>query len=413
MPRMKEVLNITEKSLSKKSVDEIVKEGVQRILQQALEIEIEGFIEKYSNLKTEAGNRRIIRNGYQNERTFQTKAGNVKIRVPRARDKSDVEDKIQFNSRLIPPYLRRTKDINEFIPFLYLKGISTGDFSEVLSELLGDKVNISPAVVVKLKEKWREEYKQWNNRDLSGKKYIYWWADGIYFNVRLDDDRTCILVIIGATADGKKELLAIEEGYRESEISWNNIILDLRRRGLSTGPSLAIGDGSLGFWNAIAKEFPATKHQRCWVHRMANVLDKMPKSIQGQAKRNIQEIYMSPTKAEALKSFDKFISLYEHKYPKAVECLIKTKNETLAFYDFPEEHWKHIRTTNPIESTFATVRLRTYKTKGSGSRMETLTMVFKLVLSAEKKWQRINCREKILLVMEGRKFENGVLQDAA
>ncbi len=413
MPHMKEILNISGKSLSKKSIDEIIKEGAQKILQQALEIEIEEFIEKYSSLKTETGKKRIVRNGYQNERAFQTKAGNIKIRVPRARDKSGEKDKIQFNSRLIPPYLRRAKDINEFIPFLYLKGISTGDFSEVLTELLGDEVTISPATVVKLKEKWREEYKLWNDRNLSGKKYIYWWADGIYFNVRLDDDRTCILVIIGATADGRKELLAIEEGYRESEISWKNIILDLKKRGLSTGPSLAIGDGSLGFWNALAKEFPATRHQRCWVHRMANVLDKMPKSVQTQAKRNIQEIYMSPTKADALKAFENFISLYEHKYPKAVECLFKTKDETMAFYDFPEEHWKHIRTTNPIESTFATVRLRTYKTKGSGSRMETLTMVFKLVQSAEKKWQKINCREKILLVLEGRKFENGVLQDAA
>jgi putative transposase len=410
---MKKLLDISEKSLLKKSIDEIIKEGVQTILQQALEIEIEEFIDRYSNLKAETGKKRIVRNGYQNERSFQTKAGSMRIRVPRARDKSESEYKIRFSSRLIPPYLRRTKEINEFIPFLYLKGISTGDFSEVLTELLGDEVSISPATVVKLKEIWREEYKRWNNRDLSGKRYIYWWADGIYFNVRLDDDKTCILVIIGATTDGKKELIAIEEGYRESEISWKNILLDLKKLGLSIGPSLATGDGSLGFWNALAKEFPGTRHQRCWVHRMANILDKMPKSVQTQAKRNIQEIYMSPTKADALKAFEKFISLYEYKYAKAVECLLKTKVETMAFYDFPEEHWKHIRTTNPIESTFATVRLRTYKTKGSGSRMETLTMVFKLVESAEKKWQKINCREKILLVLEGKKFVNGVLQNAA
>jgi putative transposase len=410
---MKEVLDISEKSLLKKSIDNLIKEGAQKILQQALEIEIEEFIERYSNLRIETGKKRVVRNGYQNERRFQTKAGNINIRVPRARDRSEDENKIHFNSRLIPPYLRRTKEISEFIPFLYLKGISTGDFSEVLTELLGEDVNISPAAVVKLKEKWREEYKFWNNRDLSGKKYVYWWADGIYFNVRLDDERTCILVIIGATAEGKKELLAIEEGYRESEISWKNILLDLKKRGLSTGPSLATGDGSLGFWNALTKEFPKTRHQRCWVHRMANVLDKMAKSIQSQAKRNIQEIYMSPTKADALKAFDNFISFYEHKYPKAVECLLKIKAETMAFYDFPEKHWRHIRTTNPIESTFATVRLRTYKTKGSGLKMETLTMVFKLVQSGEKKWQRINCREKILLVLEGRNFENGVMQDAA
>ncbi len=410
---MRELLNITEKSLLKKPLDEIIKEGAQRILQQALEIEIEEFVEKYSNLRVETEKKRIVRNGYQNERSFQTKAGNVTIKVPRARDRSENDNPIRFNSRLIPPYLRRTKEISEFIPFLYLKGISTGDFSEVLTELLGDEVSISASTVVRLKEAWRDEYKSWHDRDLSDKRYIYLWADGIYFNVRLDKDKACILVIMGVTAEGKKELVAIEEGYRESAISWQNILLDLKQRGLSAGPALATGDGSLGFWKALSQEFPMTRHQRCWVHRMANVLDKMPKSIQSQAKRNIQEIYLAPTKEDAFKAFDKFITLYEAKYPKAAECLLKSKDETMAFYDFPEEHWRHIRTTNPIESTFATVRLRTYKTKGSGSRLETLTMVFKLVESAEKKWQRINCHKKIMLVLGGKKFVNGVLQNAA
>lgn len=410
---MREVIKLSEKSLLKKTLDEIVKEGAQQILQKALEIEIEEFIQKYSHLTDESGKKRIVRNGHHNERLFQTKAGNVNIKVPRSRDRANDSNRIYHQSGLIPPYLRRTKDIDEFIPFLYLKEISTGDFSEVLTELLGEDVSMSSATVVKLKESWRTEYNDWHKRDLADKKYVYWWADGIYFNVRLEDDRACILVLMGVTDKGKKELIAIEDGHRESEISWRNILLDLKKRGLKKGPSLATGDGSLGFWNALSKEFPDTRHQRCWVHKMANVLDKMPKSLQSQAKRNIHEIYLAPTKEDAFKSFNVFTNLYEAKYPKAVECLIKSKNETLAYYDFPEEHWRHIRTTNPIESTFATVRLRTYKTKGCGSRVETLTMVFKLVQSAEKRWQKIHNYNKISLVLSGEKFVNGVKQDAA
>jgi transposase-like protein len=303
--------------------------------------------------------------------------------------------------------------MDEFIPYLYLKGISTGDFSDVLSMLLGAQVSLSPATVVRLKETWQEEYKAWNKRDLSGKRYIYWWADGIYSNVRLEDDRTCLLVIIGATDTGDKELIAVDDGHRESELSWQNILLDLKKRGLSGGPALATGDGALGFWNAISKEFPKTRHQRCWVHKTANILDKMPKSMQPQAKRNIHEIYMADTRENAYAAFDSFVALYGAKYPKAVECLLKSKEEGLAFYDFPAEHWKHIRTANPIESTFATVRLRMYKTKGCGTRRETLTMVFKLVQSAEKRWQKIHSSKLIPLVLSGEKFVNGILQYAA
>ena len=410
---MRDIINIGEKSLLKKSVDEMVREGARRIIEQVLEIEIEEFIMRYSNLKIENDRKRIVRNGYQKEREFVTKAGVLSIKVPRARDRSNDDNPINYQSNVIPPYLRRTGDIDEFIPFLYLKGISTGDFSEVLTELLDEKVSVSASTVVRLKKIWREEFESWQGRDLSDKTYVYWWVDGIYFNVRLDDERSCILIIMGATSDGKKELIAVEDGFRESSLSWQNILLNLKKRGLKEGPWLATGDGALGFWNALSKEFPRTKHQRCWVHKMANVLDKMPKSVQPQAKKNIQEIYLSPTKEDAMKSFDRFVTLYDGKYPKAVECLLKSKKETMAFYDFPEEHWRHIRTTNPIESTFATVRLRTYKTKGSGSRHETVTMVFKLVQSAEKRWQKIHCHTKISLVLSGKKFVNGVLQDAA
>ena len=298
--------------------------------------------------------------------------------------------------------------MDEFIPFLYLKGISTGDFSEVLSQLTGNDVSLSPGTVVRLKEQWEEEYTRWSKRDLSDKRYVYWWVDGVYFNIRLEEERSCMLIIMGATADGKKELIAVEDGYRESSISWNNILLNLKSRGLREGPKLATGDGSLGFWNALSKEFSETKHQRCWVHRTANVLDKMPKSVQKQAKRQIHDIYLAPTKEEALKGFDKFVKLYEAKFPKAVQCLLKTKKETLAFYDFPAEHWRHIRSTNPIESTFATVRLRTHKTKGCGSRMASLTMVFKLVQAAEKRWQKLHSSNLIQMVLNDVKFIDGV-----
>jgi transposase-like protein len=413
---MKENIKGYESSLQKNEIGEVIREGARRMLQAAIETEVEVFLQEYSLLCNIEGRRHIVRNGYNPKRTIMTGAGNIPVSVPRVRDRREgisPGERIKYHSNLIPPYLRRTQDMDEFIPYLYLKGVSTGDFSDVLSMLLGTEISLSPATVVRLKEKWQEEYAAWNRRDLSGKRYVYWWVDGLYSNVRLEDDRTCILVIMGATETGGKELVSIDDGHRESEISWQNILLDLKKRGLTTGPALVTGDGSLGFWNAVSKEFPMTRHQRCWVHKTANILDKMPESIQAQAKRNIHEIYMADTRASAYAAFDRFVSLYEAKYPKAVECLLKSKEEGLAFYDFPAEHWKHIRTTNPIESTFATVRLRTYKTKGCGSRKETLTMVFKLVQSAEKRWQKIHSSKLILLVLSGEKFVDGILQYAA
>ena len=410
---MQDFTSKAKESLLSKSLEEIAREGARRMLEIALEAEITDFIDQYDMIRDSQGRRQITRNGYHPRRKVATGIGEIDVRVGRSRDhRLGHSNDICYQSKIIPPYLRRSRDLDEFIPFLYLKGISTGDFSEVLSQLMGKDVSLSPGTVVRLKEQWEEEYNRWSNRDLSDKRYVYWWVDGVYFNIRLEEEKSCMLIIMGATEDGKKELIAVEDGYRESTISWSSILLDLKKRGLQEGPKLAVGDGSLGFWNALNKEFPETKHQRCWVHRTANVLDKMPKSVQKQAKRQIHDIYLAPTKEEALKAFDKFVKLYEAKFPKAVQCLLKTKKETLAFYDFPAEHWRHIRSTNPIESTFATIRLRTHKTKGCGSRIASLTMVFKLVQAAEKRWQKLHSSNLIHLVLKNVKFIDGV-QNAA
>lgn len=399
-----------------KSITEIAREGAKTMLKIALDAEIIEYIDSHSDELTVEGLQRIVRNGYHKERLLQTGVGTLKVRVPRSRDRSQEKggvckgksDPKVFESRIVPRYLRRTQEINELIPLLYLKGISSGDFSEVLSQLLDQEVSLSSNTVCRLKAEWVEEYEAWSCSDLSGKSYVYWWVDGVYFNTRLEEEKSCILVIIGTTQEGRKELVAIESGFRESEIGWKDILLSLKARGLEEGPKLAIGDGALGFWKALTEIFPETRQQRCWVHRLRNVLDKLPKSLQKQAKRHIHAIYLAPTRKEAEKAFDKFVTLYESKYPKAVECLLKTKAETLAFYDFPAEHWRHIRSTNPIESTFATVRLRTYKTRGCCSRESILTMVFKLVQAAQKRWQRIRGHNIIPLVLEGSKFIDGV-----
>ena len=272
---------------------------------------------------------------------------------------------------------------------------------------------MSATNIVRLKEGWKQEYKQWRQRDLADKHYVYIWVDGIYFNVRLDDERSCILVMMGATQEGKKELLAVHDGYRESKLSWQEVLRELKTRGLEKLPALATGDGALGFWAAAAEEFPSTRCQRCWVHKTANVLDKMPKGVQSKAKQRIHDMYMAESRKQALKAYDDFLHLYEAKFPKACECLSKDKDVLFTFYDFPAEHWLHIRTTNPIESTFATVRLRTARTKGCGSRTATLTMVFKLAEQAEKHWRRLNKYDLIPFILEGKKFVDGVMQEAA
>jgi transposase-like protein len=320
-----------------------------------------------------------------------------------------------FSSQVLPPYLRKTKSLEELIPWLYLKGISTGDFSEALAALVGPQAKgLSASTVVRLKSIWEEEFQEWNQRSLEGKQYVYVWADGVHFNIRLEEDRQCILVLMGATAEGHKELIAVVDGYRESEQSWKALLLDAKARGLVLAPKLATGDGALGFWKALPQVYPTTREQRCWVHKTVNVLDKLPKRLQPEAKDKIHQIWMAPTKADADKAFDLFVATYEAKYPQATECLSKDRDVLLTFYDFPAEHWIHLRTTNPIESTFATVRLRHRRTKGNGSRLACLTMVFKLMQSASKHWRLLNGSNLLPDVIQGTPFIDGIkLQQTA
>ena len=405
---MKENLIFEDKNLSdqfKDHLEQILREGARTLLLQAIENEVTEYIESFKSLKDESNKRIVTRNGYLPERAIQTGLGEIQIKQPRVRDKREGK---KFTSQILPPYLRRTKSLDALIPALYLKGISTGDLGEALEAILGENAKgLSATNIVRLKENWEKDFKEWQKRDLSNKRYVYVWVDGIYFNVRLNDERPCLLVIIGALENGKKELVAIHDGVRESKLSWKEVLQDLKRRGLQCSPNLAIGDGALGFWAAIEEEFPKTQGQRCWVHKTANVLDKMPKSAQTNAKKMIHEIYMAPTRDEGFKAFDAFIHLYEAKYPKACECLMKDKEALMAFYDFPAMHWGHIRTTNPIESTFATIRHRTKQTKGCGSRICTLTMVYKLAITAEKHWRKLRGHELIEKVINGIKFKDG------
>jgi transposase-like protein len=358
----------------------------------------------------------VVRNGHKPVRKILTGVGAVEVRQPRVNDRRvDPDGKRQhFESKLLPPYLRRAKSVDELIPWLYLKGISTGDMSESLAALLGPGAGgLSATNVVRLKETWTKEHETWSKRSLLDKRYVYFWVDGIHFNIRLEEDRQCILVIIGATADGKKELIAVHDGLRESEQSWKEVLLDLQSRGLEEAPELAIGDGALGFWKALPQVFGKTRAQRCWVHKTANVLNYLPRGLQGKAKAMLHEIWMAETRAAANKAFDLFAETYRAKYPKAAECLAKDRDVLLAFYDFPAEHWSHIRTTNPIESTFAGVRLRTDKTKGSGTRIACLAMVFKLAQSAENSWRTLNGSVLLPEVIQGVRFIDGVKALAA
>jgi transposase-like protein len=391
------------------------------MLAKAIEAEVADYIERHVALRGQDGHRLVVRNGHLPEREIQTGVGPVKVRQPRVNDKriDDEGRRIQFTSAILPKYLRKTRSIEELIPWLYLKGISTGDFNEALVALLGPEApGLSASTVVRLKEVWQGEYEAWSKRSLVGKRYVYFWADGVYFNVRLGGDgegqnRQCILVIIGATAEGKKELVAIQDGYRESEQSWRELLLDLKARSLADVPKVAVGDGALGFWAALRKVFGETREQRCWVHKTANVLNYLPKGKHGKATQALHDIWMAETKADAERAFDLFVEMYQAKYPKAVECMVKDRDVLLTFYDFPAEHWVHLRTTNPIESTFATVRLRTHKTKGCGSRIATLTMVFKLAQSAEKFWRLLNGTHLLEDVFQGIQFVDGLRKDAA
>ena len=399
-------------------LDQLVREGARRMLQAALENEVEVFLEQHGGRVDDQGRRQVVRNGHLPSREIVTGAGPLEVAQPRVRDKSaDVTDRVRFSSSILPPYLRKSKSIEELIPWLYLKGISTGDFAEALQSLVGPQASgFSANVVVRLKEQWSQEYDTWSRRDLTGKQYVYLWADGIYANVRLEDEansRQCLLVLMGATADGVKELIAVIDGYRESKQSWRELLLDLKQRGLTIDPKLAIGDGALGFWAALREVYTKTREQRCWVHKTANVLNKMPKSLQPKAKADLHEIWQAETRDRGNKAFDHFLEKYGAKYPDACECLKKDREVLLTFYDFPAEHWGHLRTTNPIESTFATIRLRHRRTKGNGTRRASLTMMFKLAQAAQSKWRRLNAHQLILLLIEGRVFSDGILQNAA
>ena len=393
------------------ALDELVRQGARRMLQEALELEVSEYLTMMAHRRGEDGRREVVRNGHLPERDLITGAGPLPIRQPRVRDR---KAKARFTSRILPPFLRRVPSVDALIPVLYLKGISTGDFSEALEAILGPQAaGLSATNIVRLKEGWKTEYEAWAARDLSTKSYVYWWADGIYFNVRLDPERPCLLVLMGALEDGTKELVAVWDGIRESKASWLEVLRDFKARGLTEALKLAIGDGALGFWAALEEEYAKVREQRCWVHKTANVLDKLPQSVQPYAKKLIQEIYLAPTKEKALEAYRRFLSEYEAKYPKATDCLRKDEDVLFTFYDFPAEHWMHIRTTNPIESAFATVRHRTRQTKGCGSRLATLMMVFKLAMQAERHWRKLNSAQLLAHVIRGVVFTDGVMDKAA
>lgn len=395
-------------------LSELLREGAQKMLAAAVEAEVTEWIDRRTHVKDDDGHRQVVRNGYLPKRTITTGVGDVEVQQPRVRDRRAENEKEHFTSSILPRYLRKTKSIEELIPWLYLKGVSTGDFHEALQALLGpDAPGLSASTVTRLKSHWEGEYAEWGKRSLEGKNYVYVWADGIHFNIRLEEDRQCILVLMGATADGRKELIAVHDGHRESAQSWKELLLDCKARGLTIDPKLATGDGALGFWKALSQVYPATKEQRCTVHKTANVLDKLPKRLQAVAKSKLHDIWQAETREHANKAFDLFVETYEAKYPKATECLVKDRDVLLAFYDFPAEHWIHLRTTNPIESTFATVRLRHRRTKGNGSRNACLAIVFKLVQSAEKKLRLLNVAKIIPDVIQGVRFVDGVREDKA
>ncbi len=405
------VISMEKPACNRDLLTEILKQGAKKLLAAAIEFEVQEFLDKHQ-AQLKGGQQQYVRNGYLPERGIQTGIGEVRVEVPRIRDRASIKSEAQFQSRIVPSYLRRSIKMAEFLPLLYLKGISTGDFKDVLTGLFGTVAqNVSPGVISRLKEQWEEEYEQWNQRSLAGDHYVYLWVDGIYFQARMEESKDCVLVIMGVRDNGTKELIAIVDGYRESKESWLDLLNSLKRRGLKKGPKIAVGDGALGFWGALNEAYPETLHQRCWVHKTANILTCLPKNLHGQAKSDIQQIWMAETKNKAYKAYDEFIEKYKLKYPKGTDCLKKDKEELLAFYSFPAEHWKSLRTTNPIESTFATVRHRTKKSKGCFSRKTILAMVFKLCCTAEKRWRMIHGFKRLAEVIEGVRFIDGIRQD--
>ncbi len=362
------------------------------------------------DLRLPDGRARLVRHGHGPEREIQTGIGPVPVARVKIRDRgaSDATDRVRFSSTILPKWARRTRSLDALLPVLYLRGVSTGDFQEALSALLGrDAPNLSPAVVTRLTATWADEYARWQGRDLSARRYVYVWADGVYLQARMEEQAECMLVLIGATPEGRKELVGFQVGVRESAQSWRELLVEVKRRGLSLAPEIAVGDGALGFWKALDEVFPGTRHQRCWVHKSANILNKVPKAVQRTMKADLREIHSAPTRAAAEVAMEIFVEKYGAKYARAAECLMKDREALLAFYDLPAEHWDHLRTTNPIESVFATVRHRTVRTKGALSPATARLMVFKLVMAAAKGWRRLKGENQLPKVVAGVTFRDG------
>lgn len=400
---------------AEETIDDLAREGARQMLVLALEAEVAEYTKRYEGETDEEGHRLVVRNGFARGRRVTCGAGTIEIRAPRVNDKRhDVDgERMRYTSKILPPYMRRSPKVSEVLPILYLRGLSTGDFREALPILLGeDASGLSPTTIARLTSDWENEYKTFRNRDLSDDEFVYIWVDGVHFNVRLEEDRLCTLVMIGVRTDGTKELITVEDGYRESTESWREVLRDLKRRGMKA-PLVAVGDGALGFWAACRDVWPNTRDQRCWFHKMGNVLDALPKRLQGKAKQILRDIMKSETRKEAEDHIDKFSTIFSPKQPKAVKCLTKDRDALLRFFDFPAEHWWHLRTTNPIESAFATVRLRQRTTKGAGSRTKALMMAFKLLDMAQQRWRRINGPELLPLVWAGHTFVDGLQPDSS
>ena len=389
---------------------DVLRAGARRLLAQAVELEAEAFLNAMQDLRLPDGRARLVRHGHGPEREIQTGIGPVPVARVRVRDRgaTGADDRVRFTSTILPKWARRTRSLDALLPVLYLRGVSTGDFQDALSALLGkDAPNLSPAVVTRLTATWADEYVRWLGRDLSARRYVYVWADGVYLQARMEDQAECMLVLIGATPEGRKELVGFQVGVRESAQSWRELLVDVKRRGLSIAPEIAVGDGALGFWKALDEVFPGTRHQRCWAHKTANVLNKVPKSVQGAMKADLREIHAAPTRAAAETAMAVFVEKYGAKYARAAECLTKDREALLAFFDMPAEHWDHLRTTNPIESVFATVRHRTVRTKGALSPITAKLMVFKLVMAASKSWRRLKGENQLPKVVAGVTFRDG------
>ena len=392
---------------------EVLQSGARRLLAHAVEAEVSSFIDAHADHRLADGRARIVRHGHLPERNIQTGIGAVRVQQPRVRDRADDgSEKISFSPSTLPKHARRTRSLDAVLPILYLKGISSGNFQDALSSLLGPEApNLSSDTILRLRKSWEEEIKAWRSRDLSAREYVYMWADGIYFQARMEDQSQCMLVIIGATPEGKKELVGFTSGYRESTQSWRELLVDLKARGLAKPPLLAVGDGALGFWSALEKVFPTTQQQRCWVHKTANILNDLPKAMQAKVKADLHNIWMAEGRSQAEKALSVFLDKYQAKYPKAAARLLKDKDQLLAFYDFPAEHWTHIRTTNPIESTFATVRHRTRRSKGCLSMKTMELMVFKVIKEAEKNWLKLRGKNQLPKLITGVKFRDGIEQN--